>query len=77
MTFGFREGALLRQPMVMQPVPESVLGDARHCGESGGGKPAAPILGDSFRPRLNRAAHTTACVPFQNRELVVHNVGHS
>jgi hypothetical protein len=71
-----RGAALLRQPVAVQPVPKSVLGNARHLGKSGGGKPTAPILGDSHRSRLSRAAHTTACVPFQNRELVVHHVGH-
>ena len=59
---GLRErgAALLRQPMALQLVPKSVLGDARHFGKSGGGKPAAPILGDGLRTRLSRAAHTTA-----------------
>ena len=59
-----------------EPVPESVFGDACHCGEIGGGKPAAPILGDGFRPRLRRVTHKTECVPFQNCELVVHILGH-
>jgi hypothetical protein len=44
--------------------------------KSGGRKPAAPKLGNSLRPCLSLTAHTAACVPFQNRKLAVHNVGH-
>jgi hypothetical protein len=61
-----------RLGMTHQTRPNEMKAKRKRQGE----KPTSPILGDSHRPPLSRAAHTNACVPFQNRELVVHNVGH-